>query len=91
MKKITGEIRENADNRLRSMCDRLSPERRFAAVVAALSVFAVLAVYTAVGSIFYMERPEIDMEHMQGLKLRQVDNDNDSINALKFKNDEYDE
>ena len=77
-------IVERADNRLRMMCDRLSPRRRFVLVIISLILFAVTAVYMAIGSIYFAHRPELNIEHIEGLKLPRANND--SINNLIIRN-----
>ena len=85
----TGERRsprpwQKADNRLRTMCDGLSPKKRLVVVISSLIVFAVMAVYMAVSSVYGINNPKLKIEHIEGLKLHK-----DSINQLKSRN--YDE
>jgi hypothetical protein len=85
-----GKTVEIGKNRLRAMCDGLSPKKRFVVVISSLIVFAMMAVYMAISSIYFLQRPELDIEHIEGLKLPRANND--SINILKFSNhDQYDE
>jgi len=79
-----GNIGEKVNNKLHALCDSLSPRKRLIFVFTSLTVFAVLAVYMAVSSIFFAQRPELNIEHIEGLKLQRTNND--SINNLKFKN-----
>ena len=86
----TGKIGGYAKNRLRTMCDGLSPRKRLVAVIISLTVFAVMAVYMAVSSMYYRQRPELNIRHIEGIKLQRANND--SIHHLKFRNhDESDE
>ena len=83
----TGEIGKKAKNRLRMMCDRLSPKKRLVVVIASLVVFAAIAVYMAVASVYGINRTEPVIEHIEGLRLRQINSDTvNTINTLKFKN-----
>ena len=84
MKKIIKRTGKKADNRLRALCDGLSPEKRLVVVITALIVFAVMAVYMAVGSICFAQRPELNIRHIEGLDHKRVKND--SINRLNIKN-----
>ena len=89
MKRIIKETGEKAENRLRRMCDELSPLKRFIAVIASLFLFAAMAIYMAVSSAYGLNRPELEVEHIRQVKFNRPNMYNDSINALKIK--EYDE
>jgi len=89
MKRIIKETGEKADNRLHRICDGLSPQKRFVAVIASLIVFAAIAIYMAVSSVYGVDRPELEVEHIRQVKFNRPNMYNDSINALKIK--EYDE
>jgi hypothetical protein len=85
-----GKTVEIGKNRLRTMCDRLSPQKRFVVVISSLIVFAMMAIYMAISSIYFLQRPELEIKHIEGLKLPRANND--SINTLKFsKHDQYEE
>ena len=79
---IIGKIGETVESRLRMMCDRLSPQTRLVAVIISLMVFAVMAIYMAVSSVYGHHRTEPDIQHIKGLDLKMK---NDSINTLKIK------
>jgi len=89
----TGElvkIGKTVENRLRVMCDGLSPKIRLVVVIASLTVFAVMAVYMAISAIRFGQRPELNIQHIEGLKLPRANKD--SINHLKNNHhDEFDE
>ena len=88
-RKKIGEIGEAGENRLRLMCEGLSPKKRLVVVIVSLCVFAVLAVYMAVSSIVFAQRPEINIQHIEGLKIQRA---NDVIiNPLKIEEDDDDE
>jgi len=89
MKKIIKETGEKANDRLHSMCDGLSPKIRLFLVIASLTVFAALAVYMAVSSVYRADKSGIEVEHIRQLKLNQPGMHTDSINVLKIK--EYDD
>jgi hypothetical protein len=78
------ELKGKADNRLRVMCGRLSPRSSLVLVIISLTVFAVLAVYMAISAIGYGQKPELKIEHIEGLQIPQ--SKNDSINQLKIRN-----
>ena len=76
-----------ADNRLRRMCDELPPQKRLVAVIATLIVFAALAVYMAISSVYREDKQDLKVEHIQQLKITLPDTQTDSMNALKIKED----
>ena len=79
----TGKIGKKADNRLRIICDGLSPKKRLFVVIASLVLFAAIAVYMVVVSVYGINRTELTIEHIEGLKLQRTNND--TINILKIK------
>jgi len=79
----TLEIKKKTDNRLREICEGLSHRKRVVLVIAALILFAVTAVYMAVSSICFEQKHELNIKHIEGLKLNY---DSDSINILKIRN-----
>ena len=85
----TGEIGKKADNRLRMMCDRLSPKKRLFVVIVSLVLFAAIAVYMAVSSVYGINRTELTVEHIEGLKLQRINNDTVNTNNI-FKIKDYD-
>ena len=91
MKKIIKETGEKADDRLRRMCDRLSPKKRIVVVIASLTAFAVIAVYMAISSFYGVGSPEIEMEHIRQIKFNPQGMYQDSINHFKINNDDDDE
>jgi hypothetical protein len=91
-KKESGEtekIMEIGENRLRTMCDGLSPKKRLVVVISSLIVFAVMAVYMAVSSIYFSQRPELEIEHIERLKLPR--SENEKFNPLFFDSHDNDE
>ena len=88
MKKKIRKFVEKTDSGLRRKCDGLSPERRRNIVVGSLIVFAIMAIYMAIGSILFPEnRNRIpDVEHIKKLDLPKLQNE--SINPLKFNEDD---
>ena len=91
MKRIIKETGEKADDRLRRMCDGLSPRVRLIAVMASLTVFAAIAVYMAVSSVYGMDRKDVEIEHIRQVRFNPPGMYHDSINHLKIKNDDHDE
>ena len=87
MNNIIKEKGKEADNRLRRMCDELSPQKRLVAVIATLIVFAVTAFYMAVSSVYRADKQALKVEHIQQLKITLPDTQTDSMNALKIKED----
>ena len=86
----TREIGKKVENRLRNMCDGLSPKMRLVVVIGSLMVFAVMAVYMAISAIHFGQKPEIKIQHIEGLKLPRANKD--SIHIVKFRNhDKFDE
>ena len=85
----TVEMGKTGKNRLRAMCDGLSPQKRFVVVMTLLTIFAAMAIYMAVSAVYSAERPEIEMEHIKQVKFNHPSMYKDSINALKIK--EYDD
>jgi len=89
--KETGERRsprpwQKANNRLQTMCDDLPPKKRLVLVITSLVVFAVMAVYMAISSVYGNNQPEMNVQHIEGIKLHRA-NDN-SINPLKIEEDD---
>jgi hypothetical protein len=82
MKGIVNKTVEKTDNRLRTLCNRLSPQKSLVVVISSLIVFAVMAVYMAIDAVNFGQKPELEIKHIDGLKLPRVNND--SINTLKF-------
>ena len=88
MKRKIRKAGETGENRLRAMCDGLSPQKRFVVVMTLLTTFASMAIYMAVSSVYGVDRPEMEVEHIKQVKFNQPNMFTDSINALKIK--EYD-
>jgi hypothetical protein len=89
MKEIISKTGKKADNRLHAICDGLSPKKRLVVVITSLIVFAVMAVYMAISSINYGQKSEMNIQHIEGLKIQRA-NDG-SINNLKIEEDDDDE
>jgi hypothetical protein len=85
MKNIVEKV-EKADNKLRTMCDGLSLRARLVTVIVSLTVFAALAIYMAVYSVYGANVPEPDIQHIRGVELKMK---NDSINNFKLR--DYDD
>jgi len=81
----TGKIVEKAENRLRSLCNRLSPQISLVLIICMLTVFAALSVYMAVSSVYGTGSRQPDIQHIRVIKIK---SGNDSINFQKIK--EYD-
>ena len=88
MNNIIKEKGKEADNRLRRICDELSPQKRLVAVIATLIVFAALAVYMAISSVYKADKQDLKVEHIQQLKITLPDTSADSMNDLKIKEDD---
>ena len=84
-----GKAGEKANNRLRTMCDGLSPRNRLVVVIISLGVFAVMAIYMVISSIIFAQGPEMNIQHIEGLKIQRANDD--SINLLKIEDDDDDE
>lgn len=84
IKKHFSDIRNDIDNRLRHVCFRLSPMKRFAIVISLCVIFGVINIYMLVSSIHQIEKQDtqkdfLEMEHIKQLELEP----NDSIKQLK--------
>ena len=77
------------ENRLRSVCDGLSPKNRLVVVITSLIVFAIMAVYMAVSSVYGNNQPEMNVQHIEGLKIQRASDL--IINPLKIEEDDDDE
>ena len=79
MEKINKEIGETGkkpENRLRSVCDGLSPKNRLVVVIFLFVVFAVLAVYMAIDAInFGNDRHLPEVEHIKKLDVPKQNNE----------------
>jgi len=86
----TGKIGKRIDNRLRSICDGLSPKMRLVMVIGSLVVFAALAVYMAIDAINFEDNRQLpEMEHIKQLNLPK--SNHESMNPLNFNSHDDDE
>ena len=87
----TGEAGKAGENRLRAMCDGLSPQKRIAVIIVYLIVFAVLAIYMAVISIYGKNKQELNVEHIRTIRDYKVINDFNDLKINNLKNNNYDD
>lgn len=76
-------IQEWIDERLRTLCGRITPEKRLFVLLSMFVVFGVMSIYiflSAIYSIGKNEERQIEIEHIKVLELQK----RDSINQLKF-------
>lgn len=72
-----------ADEKLRRLCGRITPEKRLAVILTMFLFFGIASVYIFVSGIYAIGRNEgrrIEIEHIRLLELQRKD----SINQLKF-------
>lgn len=83
MKKLIVKAQDWADDNLRRLCGRITPEKRLAVLLTMFLFFGIASVYIFVSAIYNIGKNEgqrIEIEHIQRLDLQKKD----SINQLKF-------
>jgi hypothetical protein len=88
IKKHFSDIRNDIDNKLRRVCLRLSPMKRFAIVLSLCIVFGAVNIYMLVSSICEIEKQDtqkefLETEHIKPFELQHSNHLNDSIKQLK--------
>lgn len=77
-------IQDWADDRLRRLCGRITPEKRLAVILTMFLFFSIASVYIFVSGIYNIGKNEgrrIEIEHIRLLELQRRDSIN---NQLKF-------
>lgn len=80
--KYVRKIQDWADDRLRSLCGRITPEKRLAVILTMFVIFGIGSIYIFVSAIYNIGKNEgqrIEIEHIQMLELQK----RDSINQFK--------
>ena len=77
MAKVIARIQDWADERLRRLCGRITPDQRVAVILVMFVVFGGLSVYMTVSAIYNIGKSdglELGIEHIDQIRLK-----NDSI------------
>lgn len=77
-------IQDWADDRLRRLCGRITPEKRLAVILTMFLFFSIASVYIFVSGIYNIGKNDgrrIEIEHIRLLELQRRDSIN---NQLKF-------
>ncbi|MBP7611547.1 MAG: DUF3989 domain-containing protein [Paludibacter sp.] len=86
IRKIINRVNEWLEDGLRSLLGRLTPDRRVVLIVTMLIVFSGLSVYMTVSSIYNIGKQQgeqIQIKHIESLKMQLEQQRKDSINNLK--------
>ena len=76
-------LRKRIEDRLRRLCEALSPDKRIVVTLSLLSVLTALSLYFMVSSIYHIGKGDdspMRIRHIERLKLEDRANDTDSIN-----------
>lgn len=82
--KCMNKIQDWADDRLRRLCGRITPEKRLAVILTMFLFFSIASVYIFVSGIYNIGKNDgrrIEIEHIRLLELQRRDSIN---NQLKF-------
>lgn len=85
IRRTVTKIQNWAEEKLRHLCGRITPEKRLAVILVMFVVFGITSLYIFVSAIYQIGKNEgqrIEIEHIEGLKLQQKD----SINQFNFNN-----
>lgn len=83
MRKFIVKAQDWVDDRLRSMCGRITPEKRLFVILTMFVVFGVMSIYIFASAIYHIGKNEgrqIEIEHIKTLELQK----RDSINQLNY-------
>lgn len=83
MRKFIVKAQDWVDDRLRSMCGRITPEKRLAVILTMFVVFGFMSIYIFASAIYHIGKNEgrqIEIEHIKTLELQK----RDSINQLNY-------
>lgn len=83
MRKFIVKVQDWVDDMLRSMCGRITPEKRLFVILAMFVVFGFMSIYIFVFAIYNIGRNDgrqIEIEHIKTLELQK----RDSINQLNY-------
>ena len=86
IRKIINRVNEWLEDGLRGLLGRLTPDRRVVLIVTMLIVFSGLSVYMTVSSIYNIGKQQgeqIQIKHIESLKMQLEQQRKDSINNLK--------
>lgn len=85
IRRTVTKIQNWAEEKLRHLCGRITPEKRLAVILVMFVVFGITSLYIFVSAIYQIGKNEgqrIEIEHIEGPKLQQKD----SINQFNFNN-----
>ena len=83
MRKFIVKVQDWVDDRLRSMCGRITPEKRLLVILTMFVVFGFMSIYIFASAIYHIGKNEgrqIEIEHIKTLELQK----RDSINQLNY-------
>lgn len=83
MRKFIVKAQDWVDDRLRSMCGRITPEKRLFVILAMFVVFGFMSIYIFVSAIYNIGRNDgrqMKIEHIKTIELQR----RDSINQLNY-------
>lgn len=83
MRKFIVKAQDWIDDKLRSLCGRITPEKRLFVLLGMFALFGIMSVYIFLSAIYNIGKNEgrqIEIKHIQMLELQRKD----SINQLKF-------
>ncbi|GHT21420.1 conjugal transfer protein [Bacteroidia bacterium] len=80
-------IKDWTNDRLRRMCNGLSPDLRIIVIVTFCTVFGVMSVYMTVSSIYSIGKRDAELMQIEHIKTLELKQSKDSI--LIFKNEQY--
>lgn len=84
IRRTVTKIQNWAEEKLRHLCGRITPEKRLAVILVMFVIFGITSLYIFVSAIYQIGKNEgqrIEIKHIEGLKLQQKD----SINQFNFK------
>lgn len=79
-------VQDWVDDKLRRMCERITPGKRLAVILLMFVFFGGMSIYITVSSIYNIGKRDgqrLQIEHIRQLPLQQA---NDSINPLNYPN-----
>lgn len=87
MRRYVVRIQEWIEERLRRLCGRITPEKRLTVLLTMFVIFGITSLYIFVSAIYQIGKNDgqrIEIEHIEGLKLKRPANLKDSINQFNF-------
>lgn len=76
-------MQEWVDERLRTLCGRITPEKRLFVLLGMFGIFGMMSIYIFLSAIYHIGKNEgrqIEIKHIQALELQKQD----SIDQLKM-------